>query len=266
MADTKRTSVETPTTSEATPALAVAAEAPISKEPAVLAEASSSSTSDGWPEIDAEHPLTKFLNALPAILNDSAYNEVYGITLVPEGNFHTKLILQKFLRANINDLEKAKEQLTKTLKWRKEFQPLKVKDEVYSQKKFGGLGYITKIDGVPGSGNKVDVCTFNIYGAVKNNKETFGDLDAFIKWRVALMESSVAEIGLANATKPIPDYGQGVDPYQGFQVHEYLNVSFLRQDPLVKAASKKAIEVFGAYYRESSMFAPKMTRSNNVRS
>ncbi|KIW03320.1 uncharacterized protein PV09_05531 [Verruconis gallopava] len=237
---------QAPATNEAQPSTTDETQPPTKDEAQAPA-----AVGDGWPTLDAEHPLHKFLQLLPEILKECEYTEVYGVTLKPEGNFHTKLILQKFLRANANDLGKAKDQLTKTLKWRKEFQPLKVKDEVFSQKKFGGLGYILKLTGVPESKNEVDVCTFNIYGAVKDNKETFGDLDAFIKWRVALMERSVHELGLANATKPIPDYGQGPDPYQGFQVHDYMNVSFLRQDPLVKAASKKAIEVFGAYYPET---------------
>jgi hypothetical protein len=243
-AETVTTPVPAPTPSQDTGALPAHDE---KKQPAPAAE---KSPSDGWPAIDAQHPLSKFLELLPGILEEADYNEIYGVTLRSEGDFHTKLILQKFLRANANDLDKAKDQLSKTLKWRKEFQPLKVKDEVFSQKKFGGLGYITKLTNVPGSKNESDVATFNIYGAVESNKETFGDLDAFMKWRVALMESSVQKLGLATATRPIPDHGDGPDPYQGFQIHDYMNVSFIRQDPLVKAASKKAIEVFGAYYRE----------------
>ena len=264
MADAKETAVEAPkTTTDAPPAydaLPAATDAPATKETPVetsvqpevekAATTPENTSDDGWPALEPQHPLTLLLEQLPGILKEADYKEVYGITLVPEGSFHTKLILQKFLRANQNDIEKAKEQLSKTLKWRKEFQPAKVKDEAFSQKKFGGLGYITKISDVPGSENKSDVVTFNIYGAVKSNKETFGDLDAFMRWRVALMESSVRQLGMADATKPIPDFGQGPDPYQGFQVHDYMNVSFLRQDPLVKAASKKAIEVFGSYYRE----------------
>lgn len=34
-------------------------------------------------------------------------------------------------------------------------------------------------------------------------------------------------------------------------MHDYLQVSFLRQDPLVKAATKKTIEVLGRYYPET---------------
>lgn len=60
-----------------------------------------------------------------------------------------------------------------------------------------------------------------------------------MRWRIALMELGISKLNLASATKPIPDFGQGPDPYQGIQVHEYMNVSFIRQDPLVKAASRK---------------------------
>jgi hypothetical protein len=45
------------------------------------------------------------------------------------------------------------------------------------------------------------------------------------------MEKSVQKLNLKDATKPIPNFGEGQDPYQGFQVHDYLQVSFLRQDP-----------------------------------
>ena len=65
------------------------------------------------------------------------------------------------------------------------------------------------------------------------------------------MERSIQHLSLSTATLPIPDYNEGADPYQGFQVHDYQQVSFLRQDPLVKAATKKTIEVLGRYYPET---------------
>ncbi|KAK3081316.1 Non-classical phosphatidylinositol transfer protein (PITP) [Coniosporium uncinatum] len=208
-------------------------------------------TSDGWPTLPDTHPLAKFLAELKSTIEKVDYDEAYGITLNPSGDFHTKLILQKFLRANQNDLARAKDQLTATLQWRKEFQPLKAKEEVFSKEKFGALGYVTTLEGVPDSVNKTDAATFNIYGAVKDNKKTFGDTDEFIRWRVALMELGLSKLNLYSATTPIPDFGQGPDPYQGIQVHDYLRVSFLRQDPLVKAASKKTIDLFGRVYPET---------------
>lgn len=45
------------------------------------------------------------------------------------------------------------------------------------------------------------------------------------------MERSVQKLDLANATKLIPNYQEGPDPYQGYQIHDYLQVSFIRQDP-----------------------------------
>jgi phosphatidylinositol transfer protein SFH5 len=65
------------------------------------------------------------------------------------------------------------------------------------------------------------------------------------------MELGVSKLELSKATAPIPDYNQGNDPFQGIQVHDYKNVSFLRMDPRAKAASKKTIELLGAYYPET---------------
>ena len=78
----------------------------------------------------------------------------------------------------MNDLAKAKTQLTEALKWRKEYKPLEAKEEVFDASKFGSLGYVTKIKGVKDTKNEEDVATFNIYGAAaKDPKKTFGDTD-----------------------------------------------------------------------------------------
>lgn len=65
------------------------------------------------------------------------------------------------------------------------------------------------------------------------------------------MEKSVLKLNLSAATTPIPNFGEGPDPYQGYQIHDYLQVSFLRQDPAVKAATAKTIETLGRYYPET---------------
>jgi phosphatidylinositol transfer protein SFH5 len=65
------------------------------------------------------------------------------------------------------------------------------------------------------------------------------------------MEKSVQKLNLSAATTPIPNFGEGPDPYQGFQIHDYLQVSFIRQDPAVKAATAKTIETLGRYYPET---------------
>lgn len=90
------------------------------------------------------------------------------------------MILQKFLRANVNDLAKAKTQLTEVLKWRKSYKPLEAKDEVFDATKFGGLGFVTTIKGAKETKNDEDVAIFNIYGvAAKDPKKIFGDTDKY---------------------------------------------------------------------------------------
>lgn len=90
------------------------------------------------------------------------------------------VILQKFLRANVNDLSKAKIQLTEALKWRKSYKPLEAKDEVFDATKFEGLGYVTTIKGAKETKKDEDVATFNIYGvAAKDPKKTFGDTEKY---------------------------------------------------------------------------------------
>lgn len=138
-----------------------------------------------WPETSADHPLIKFYDVFESLTTEASHNEVYGIELTKSNPFHTKLILQKFLRANQNDLGKAKQQLLETLKWRKEFDPVKAMDESFDQKRFDGLGYVLEVEGVPESPNKKDIVTFNIYGAVKDNKATFGDLDGYMPHRTS---------------------------------------------------------------------------------
>jgi hypothetical protein len=247
------TTIEKPTTATAPSATAAIASAPLPLAPGPDAAptTTTSSSEPTWPETPADHPLTQFFDALPALTEEADYNEVYGLTLSPSNPFQTKLILQKFLRANANDLTKAKAQLLETLKWRKDFQPGKAVDEVFEKERFEGLGYILELNDVPESKNKKDVVTFNIYGSVKDPKKTFGDLDGFIRWRVALMERSVQKLNLADAKEPIPDFGKGPDPYQGIQVHDYLQVSFLRQNPDTRAATNKTIATLSAHYPET---------------
>ena len=62
------------------------------------------------------------------------------------------------------------------------------------------------------------------------------------------MELSIRELNLASAAVRIPE--DGPDPYRMIQVHDYLNVSFLRMDPSARAASKETIQTFSMAYPE----------------
>ncbi|KAK6395631.1 hypothetical protein LTR65_010649 [Meristemomyces frigidus] len=212
-----------------------------------------------WANLPKEHNLSKFAAELSKILESTGYKEMYGVELQApvEGQppaHTTLLILQKFLRANMDDLPKAIEQLTAALKWRKEYKPLEAPNETFPSDKFGGLGYVTTIKGAKESENDEDIATFNIYGAVKDAKKVFGDTDAFVRWRVALMELTLQHLHLNDADKAIPDYGKGPDPYQAIQIHDYLSVSFFRQPAEVKASSSKIISTFSQYYPETVSF------------
>ena len=109
----------------------------------------------------------------------TGHPEVWGVTLAdPEGHVPTRIILQKYLNANDGDLDKAKDQLTKTLEWRAKTKPLELAKKTFSKAKFDGLGHVTKYlqDGSAEPEGK-EVFTWNIYGGVKSIDETFGNLE-----------------------------------------------------------------------------------------
>ena|SRR5438045_2874004 len=121
-------------------------------------------------------PLAKLFGELNAIIKDADYKEMWGFELQDDKHVITTIILQKFLRANNNNVEKAKKQLGDALKWRKRMQPSALIDNVFDRSKFGGLGFVTMYDLAGKSGK--EIITWNIYGAVKDIKNTFGDVEA----------------------------------------------------------------------------------------
>ncbi|KAL4894568.1 phosphatidylinositol transfer protein sfh5 [Aspergillus ambiguus] len=206
------------------------------------------SPADNKPEYLAKNPaLSQFFDRLPTILSNAGHDEMWGVALKDSSDVPTVNVMIKLLRANEGNVTLAEEQLTKALKWRKEMDPTAlVETASYSASKFGGLGYLTTYKDANG---KETVVTWNIYGSVKSIDATFGDMDEFVKWRVALMEMAVKELKMDQATA-VMDYNAEEDPYQMIQVHDYLNVSFLRLNPNLRAATKKTIEVFAMAYPE----------------
>ncbi|KAK0667491.1 CRAL-TRIO domain-containing protein [Cercophora samala] len=177
--------------------------------------------------------------------------EIWGVPLAdPANHIPSQIVFQKYLNANDGDLVKAKDQLIKTLDWRKKSDPLELVRRMYSKTKFEGLGFVTTyvVDGKEvDEPEEREIFTWNIYGGVKSIDETFGNLEEFINWRVALMELALQELNICGAVKPITaDY----DPYKLFQVHDYKSISFLRSPPHVKSASAETIKVFAQNYPE----------------
>ncbi|KAI1448846.1 CRAL/TRIO domain-containing protein [Annulohypoxylon stygium] len=205
------------------------------------------------PEVPKPDEPTTPLQELWKTVQAQSHPEVWGVTLAdPATHIPSQIVLQKYLNANDGDVVKAEDQLTKTLEWRAKTQPLELIKKNYSKAKFEGLGYVTKYlagDEKASEDNPEakEIFTWNIYGGVKSIEETFGNLEEFIDWRVALMELSVHELSLSTATKPITvDY----DPYKIFQVHDYKSISFLRPPPQVKATSTEVIKLLATVYPE----------------
>lgn len=127
----------------------------------------------------AQTPLSQLFTALPSIVSSANHSEIWGVTLSQDKNHvPTSIVLEKFLRANDRDVTKAKAQLIEALKWRKEMQPAELLDkEEFDPAKFGSLGYVTTYESKDvRNGGRKEIVTWNIYGAVKDLKSTFGDV------------------------------------------------------------------------------------------
>ncbi len=121
-----------------------------------------------------QSPLAKLTARLPEITKATGHSEMWGVELDDPERIPTQVVLQKFLRANSDDSAAAEKQLTSALKWRKKLQPLSLVSQEYDEEKFGGVGYVTVHKDDAG---KETVITWNIYGSVKDNKATFGNVE-----------------------------------------------------------------------------------------
>jgi hypothetical protein len=124
-------------------------------------------------------PLSKLFAQLPSVIADAQYTEMWGVELTNSFDVPTSIVLEKFLRANTQDVAKAKAQLSGALKWRKQTQPRKLLAETeFNEAKFGGLGFITVYPKT--ESHEKEIVTWNIYGGVKNKQETFGDVQEYV--------------------------------------------------------------------------------------
>lgn len=121
-----------------------------------------------------ETPLTKLNARLEDIFTKTLHKEMWGVQLTNIDHVPTKVVLQKFLRANNDDPVAAEKQLTQALEWRKKMNPVALVTQTFDKSKFGDLGYVTVHKGE--NGNET-IITWNIYGAVKDNKATFGNVE-----------------------------------------------------------------------------------------
>jgi hypothetical protein len=124
-------------------------------------------------------PIAKFFAELPSIIKEAGHGEMWGVTLGDASDIPTSIVLEKFLRANTKDVPKAKAQLVEALKWRKKMDPVKIlTDTEFDKAKFGDLGYVSVYPKT--ESHEKEIVTWNIYGGVKNLKETFGNVEEYV--------------------------------------------------------------------------------------
>lgn len=193
-------------------------------------------------ETDEQKKCYELLRAdVENIVKETGYDELYGHKLTPDDQFYEEVIVDnliyKFCRANQFEIEGAKSQLKKTLKWRKEFKPLHA---AFSETHDSLLNDVCAITVSEENDPNQKVVSWNLYGLLVKHKEVFEDTDKFLRFRIGLMERGLQLLDFASE-----------DNYLMTQVHDYNNVSMWRLDPAIKKCSKAIIEVFQDFYPET---------------
>ncbi|OWB58281.1 hypothetical protein B5S28_g4291 [[Candida] boidinii] len=190
--------------------------------------------------MDEKKLQAKLFDELATIVEEADADELYGHQIDPAGEYFDKEItmklVAKLLKAYKNDYDETRKKLIEILKWRKEFDPISAAFMEKHDIKFDKLSAIT-YDQSAKANEKV--ITWNFYGVVKDSNEYFGDLKAFLRWRVGLMEQSLHLL----------DFSDNTNDYM-VQIHDYKGVSMLKMDSKTKEGSKSVIKVFGGYYPE----------------
>ena len=164
---------------------------PASARPGTMSAEAAPTKTDAPAETAAAAPATSAaapatpatpIQELWAAAQAAGHGEIWGVTLAdPATHVPSQIVLQKYLNANDGDVARAREQLTKTLAWRAETQPLELLARAFARSKFEGVGYVTDYAApdadVAAEPDRREVFTWNVYGAVKNMDETFGVLD-----------------------------------------------------------------------------------------
>lgn len=150
-----------------------------------------------------ESASTQFAAALGEILESTNHNEMWGVTLKEGDDVPTSIVLTKFLRANDGDVSAAKKQLTSALEWRKKMKPLELIKGSYNEEKFGGLGYVTTHKDEAG---KETIVSWNIYGAVKDNKKTFGDVEEYDDPPLCIDSHLLTDICVGSSSGVLPSW------------------------------------------------------------
>ncbi|KAL0955266.1 hypothetical protein HGRIS_004156 [Hohenbuehelia grisea] len=189
--------------------------------------------------------LKEFRKLLPEIFTkaydekeDAATNPIklWGVTIDPAGaekprDARVSVVLVKFLRARNLNPSAAKDMMVATLRWRDQFGVEKAMKEEFPDDVFGQLGHVY---GKDKEGRPV---VYNVYGGNQDLKSVFGDVQRFLRWRVKLMEETVAQLDFETVDQTV-------------QIHDYEGVSLSSRDANSKAAASEASSIFANHYPE----------------
>ncbi|KAJ2688128.1 Non-classical phosphatidylinositol transfer protein (PITP), partial [Coemansia spiralis] len=130
--------------------------------------------------------------ALQAASDEPVSASLWGVDLLPAGgdgeqDRRVDVVLAKFVKARGGDVEQALAMLVKTLQWRAAFDIDGLLNETFPEDVFGGVGFQ---QGRDKEGRPV---TYNFYGGL-NNRQVFGDLDRFLRWRIQLHERGMRQL------------------------------------------------------------------------
>ncbi|KAJ6527241.1 hypothetical protein DFH09DRAFT_1414501 [Mycena vulgaris] len=153
---------------------------------------------------------------------------LWGVQIDPANlvDARVSVVLMKFLRARTLNVTAASEMFVETLRWRDEFKVDSALKEEFPADVFGKLGHIFGRDK---EGRPV---VYNVYGGNSDLDAVFGDIDRFLRWRVAFMES---DPGPRHIPPPASCLNRG-------GIHSYIVILSLLESALTNTTTKVLIE------------------------
>lgn len=176
----------------------------------------------------------------PAVLKEHGLEGedagLWGVPLNDLSNVYEKkqkVILLKFLRAREFKVPESFNMLINSLEWRKRFGVQKLMKETFP----AAMDDMGVLYGRDRQGQPV---TYNFYGHMDTKAvfEDQGGVDAFIRWRIQLMEKAVALLDFDNGLEEV------------VQFHDYAGASMMSMDKHTRASSKAIVALFQDNYPE----------------
>ncbi|KAK0467166.1 CRAL-TRIO domain-containing protein [Desarmillaria tabescens] len=188
-------------------------------------------TTEEWKALKEPNYRKVFAEGYPdkADAKTTAIN-LWGVKIDPANPIDAKVsvVLMKFLRISMST--EARSMLIGTLRWRSEFNVEAAMKEEFPADIFDPLGHVY------GKDKEDRPVVYNIYGA-KNVKVAFSDVQRFLRWRVSLMEKSLALLDFETVDQTV-------------QIHDYAGVSLSSRDANSKQAASEASSIFSDHYPE----------------